>query len=260
LNDPVTDTDPTPTGAGANDADISGADANDAVWKSTEAVEQWAATAQEREQKRAWHVRILGELLPFGEQDEFTFLDLGAGTGAASRVLLQLYPRSTAILADYSSQMMDEGARAMAPFDGRFRYVEFDMSTPIWPTAIPRAVDAVVTSLSVHHLPDDRKLGLFAEIFGRLLPGGWYLNYDPVASVDPLVEAAWARVNERLDPDLERRRLNPTPIEHARHQNHVRYIVPLDQQLDYLRAAGFAAVDVYWKHLDNVIYGGFRPN
>jgi hypothetical protein len=36
-------------------------------------------------------------------------------------------------------------------------------------------------------------------------------------------------------------------------------MIPLDQQLDYLRSAGFQGVDVYWKHLENVIYGGCRP-
>jgi tRNA (cmo5U34)-methyltransferase len=237
------------------------ANSNDDIWKSTELVQQWSATAKEREHKRALHLRILGELLPFGENDEFTFLDLGAGTGAASRVLLRLYPRSTAILADYSAEMMEEGTREMAPFDGRYRYVEFDMSSSEWPATrlIPSAVDGIVTSLCVHHLPDERKRGLFNEIYGRLVPGGWYLNYDPVTTIDPLVDAAWVRVNDRLDPDAARKRLHPTPVEHARHQNHVRYMVPLDQQLDYLRSAGFAAIDVYWKHLENVIYGGFRP-
>ena len=53
----------------------------------------------------------------------------------------------------------------MQPFAGRYRYVEFDMSAGgEWPAAIPAALDAVVTSMSVHHLPDARKQGLFAEI------------------------------------------------------------------------------------------------
>jgi hypothetical protein len=39
----------------------------------------------------------------------------------------------------------------------------------------------------------------------------------------------------------------------------VRYIIPLGQQLEYLRSAGFEGIDVYWKHLDTVIYGGRRP-
>jgi hypothetical protein len=39
----------------------------------------------------------------------------------------------------------------------------------------------------------------------------------------------------------------------------MRYIIPLGQQLEYLRSAGFEGIDVYWKQLENVIYGGRRP-
>jgi len=189
-------------------------------------------------------------VLPFDEQEAFTFLDLGAGTGAASRAILGLHPRSTAILADFSSEMMRAGEDAMAPFSGRYRYVEFDMSTGEWPAAIPAALDAVVTSLSVHHLPDERKQGLFAEIYDHL---------DPVRAGDPLVEATWERVSDLDDPAAAARRLHRTPQQQARYANHVRYIIPLAQQLDYLRSAGFRGVDVYWKQLENVIYGGCRP-
>ena len=52
---------------------------------------------------------------------------------------------------------------------------------------------------------------------------------------------------------------NRTPQEQARHENHVRYMMPLEPQLNYLRAAGFEGVDAYWKQLENVIYGGRRP-
>ena len=234
-------------------------DTNAAIWKSEEGVRHWTARTAEREQKRAAHWRFMGELLPFDEQDAFTFLDLGAGTGAAARALLDLYPHSTAILSDFSAQMMGEGEREMQRFAGRFTYVEFDMSTSSWPAAIPATVDAVVTSMCVHHLPDHRKQGLFAEILERLVPGGWYVNYDPVSSVDPVVETTWERVNDRDDPEAAGKRLHRTPQEQSSHENHVRYVIPLDQQLDYLRTAGFQGVDIYWKHLENVIYGGCRP-
>jgi tRNA (cmo5U34)-methyltransferase len=234
-------------------------DTNAAIWKSEEGVRYWTAKAAEREQKRATQWRFMGELLPFGEQDAFTFLDLGAGTGAAARGLLDLYPRSSAILTDFSPQMMGEGEREMQQFAGRFQYVEFDMSASSWPVAIPATVDAVVTSMCIHHLPDHRKQGLFAEILERLAPGGWYINYDPVSSPDPVVEATWERVNDRDDPEAAGKRLHRTPQEQSRYENHVRYVIPLDRQLDFLRSAGFQGVDVYWKHLENVIYAGCRP-
>ena len=235
------------------------ADTNAAIWQSEEIVRAWTAESDQRERNRAAQRRLMALLLPFGEQEAFTFLDLGAGTGAASRAILGLYPRSTAILADYSSEMMSAGDQAMQPFAGRYRYVEFDMSTGEWPAAIPAALDAVVTSLCVHHLPDERKQGLFTEIFGHLVPGGWYLNYDPVRTEDPVVEAAWQRADDRDDPETAAKRLTRTPQEQAHWNNHVRYIIPLAQQLDYLRSAGFCGIDVYWKQMENVIYGGCRP-
>jgi SAM-dependent methyltransferase len=234
-------------------------DTNEAIWKSEEIVQDRAAKADERERKHAAQWLLMGKLLPFGEHDDLTFLDLGAGTGPASRRILSLYPRSTAILADFSPQMIAAGEGEMEAFAGRFRYVEFDMSTSCWPATIPTDLSAVVTSMCIHHMSDHRKKELFAEIFDHLTPGGWYLNYDPVSCSDPLVEAAWQRVDDRDHPDAASQRLHRTPREQARHENHVRYLIPLPQQLEYLRSAGFQGIDVYWKHLDNVIYGGCRP-
>jgi hypothetical protein len=113
--------------------------------------------------------------------------------------------------------------------------------------------------MCVHHLPDGRKQGLFAEIFGRLAPGGWYLNYDPVRAPDALIGATWERVADRQDPEAAHRRQHRSAVDQARWDNHVRYIIPLGQQLAYLRSAGFEGIDIYYKQLENVIYGGRRP-
>lgn len=234
-------------------------DTNAAIWKSDEIVANWAAEAAARERNHGAQWRLMARLLPFDELAEATFLDLGAGTGAASRAILERHPQATAILADFSPEMMGAGEAELRPFAGRYGYVEFDMLAGAWPTAIPAVVDAVVTSLCVHHLPDERKRSLFGEIFQRLRPAGWYLNYDPVRAADPVVTATWTRLIDEDDPEAARKRTHRTTEEQARYENHVRYIGPLDTQLDYLRSAGFHGVDVWWKRLDYVIFGGYRP-
>lgn len=244
--------------AGAS-PDSSGRDANAAIWKSDQIVTDWVATADERERSRSEARRLLAELLPFDVDDAFVFVDLGAGTGAATRAVLDLFGKATAILADFSPQMMGEGKRALAPYEGRYRYVELDLASGQWPAEIPTNLDAVVSSLCVHHLADERKQQLFAQICERLAPGGWYFNYDPVAAEDPVVEAAWQRASDRRDPDAAHSRAHRTPEQQQRWENHIRYIAPLAPQLHWLQSAGFEAVDVYWKQLDHVIYGGCRP-
>jgi tRNA (cmo5U34)-methyltransferase len=235
------------------------ADTNAAIWKSAEVARTFAAMADQRERERREQLLLVARLLPFGRNDTFTFLDLGAGTGAASRAVLSEFPRATAILADFSKEMMAEGASSLAAFAGRYRYVEFDMLSSEWPAEVPVPLDAVVSALSIHHLPDARKRTIFAEIRERLKPNGWYINYDPVRAPDASIEAVWERVNDVYDPDGPNKRAHRTLQEQARYENHVRYMIPLAPQLEWLRDAGFTNVDVFWKRLDWVIYGGSNP-
>lgn len=234
-------------------------DNNAAIWQSEDGVQRYVSKQEAREAKRRAQWMLMGELLPYGDDEAFTFLDIGAGTGPAARTLLDLFPNAQAILADFSPQMMGEGEKSMARYQDRYRYVEFDMTTGDWPDAIPRDLAAVVTSQCVHHINDLRKQQLFMEIYDRLQPGGWYLNFDPINTEDPLVDAAWQRANERQDPAEAEKERHRTPEEHARYENHVRYMIPLEPQMDLLRQAGFEAIDIYWKHLDYVVYGGSKP-
>ncbi|MBV9172450.1 MAG: methyltransferase domain-containing protein [Chloroflexi bacterium] len=232
-------------------------DTNAALWKSEEVVK--AFVAQGRERQRAEQLALVARLLPFTPSDTFTFLDLGAGTGAASRAVLAEYPNATALLGDFSEQMMAAGHQQMKEYDGRYRYVELDMHASTWPDEIPARLDAVISALSIHHLPDERKRGIFRQIFERLAPGAWYINFDPIRAPNADLETMWQRVNDRYDPEDPHRRTHRTPLEQARYENHVRYMIPLAPQLDWLREAGFLNVEVFWKRLDWVIYGGQRP-
>jgi len=241
--------------------DPTDADTNAAIWKSEEVARTFAAQSEQREQQRREQLTLVARLLPFGPDDAFTFLDLGAGTGAASRAILAEYPRASAILGEYSPQMTAEGTRAMSAFDGRFRYVELDMLAPDWSLVGPAPLDAAVSALSIHHMPDDRKRAIFGEVYAHLRPGGWYVNFDPIRAPDAEkgLEAIWERVNDRYDPQAPHARTHRTAQEQARYENHIRYMIPLQPQLEWLRAAGFTNVDVFWKRLDWVIYGGSKP-
>jgi tRNA (cmo5U34)-methyltransferase len=234
-------------------------DTNATVWKSELGVSFWKSRDGDRARRDAEHRELMAELLPFGPDEPFTFVDLGSGTGAAARTVLDRYSRAHAFLADFSPQMMAQGRVELEPYAGQYDYVEFDLTTAgAWPEAIPDPVDAVISSLSVHHLKDERKRSLFGEIYARLAPGGWYFNYDPVLPPDPVVEEAWLRAGDRRDPSAARKRQHRTAEEQFRYENHVRYMIPLEPQVGFLRAAGFEGVDVFWKELDFVIYGGRR--
>jgi tRNA (cmo5U34)-methyltransferase len=234
-------------------------DTNAAIWKTDIGVNFWKSTASDRERRRAGHRVLMAELLPFRPEEAFR-RQLGVPVTSPARTILDSFPAAHAVLADFSPQMMAQGVTELAPYEGRYTYVEFDLtSSGDWPAGIPVPVDAVISSLCVHHLNDERKQALFREIHDHLALGGWYLNYDPVMPPDPVVEEAWLRAGERGDPAAGDKRAHRTAEEQFRYENHVRYMIPLEPQIGYLRAAGFEGVDVYWKELDFVIYGGRRP-
>ena len=187
-------------------------DTNAAVWKSDIGVSFWKSTQADRERRRAGQRTLLAELLPFAADEPFTFVDLGAGTGAAARIILDHYPAAHAILADFSSQMMAQGEVELEPYEGRYSYVEFDLTKAgDWPAGIPDPVDAAISSLSVHHLNDARKQTLFAEILAHLAPGGWYLNYDPVAAAGRRGRGGVAAGRRPAGPDGRRQARAPDP-------------------------------------------------
>ena len=103
-------------------------DTNAAVWKSDIGVSFWKSREIDRARRDAERRVMMAELLPFAVDEPFTFVDLGAGTGAAARTVLDHYPAAHAVLADFSPQMMAQGEVELEPYAGRYTYVEFDLT------------------------------------------------------------------------------------------------------------------------------------
>lgn len=96
-------------------------------------------------------------------------LDLGAGTGLMSAMLLPAFPNAHFTLADVSAQML---GKARQRFAGRpqFDFLECafaDLDLP------PQSVDLAVSGLAIHHLDDEGKQQLFRRVFQWLKPNGW---------------------------------------------------------------------------------------
>ena len=88
--------------------------------------------------------------------------------------------------------------------------------------------DAVVSSLAIHHVSDDRKPVLFAEVARLLAPGGTFANLDIVASPTQALHDRWREeMGARDDASDEFR--------------------DVESQLRWLRDVGFGDVDCIWK-------------
>lgn len=156
------------------------------------------------------------------------FLDLGTGDGRLAALVRSRHPNSTGIGLDASQPML---ARASERFgqDATIELVAWDFGRPL---AISGRFDAVVSGLAIHHLADARKRALFGEVRELLAPGGVFVNLDLVAS-------STAQQHERFRRAIGRVRDDPTD-----------QLAGLCEQLEWLRAAGFADVDCHFKWLE----------
>ena len=162
-------------------------------------------------------------------------LDLGAGTGLLSAAVLSSVPGAQMLLVDGSAQMLDQAVGRFAGLD-RVRTQVGDLNG-----ALPGGpFHAVVSGLAIHHLQHDEKRDLFRRIRDVLTPGGLFVNVEQILAPTPALEAMYDREHEQhvLDADTP-------PHEWAAGRERMKHDVcaGLDDQLGWLREAGFATVD-----------------
>jgi tRNA (cmo5U34)-methyltransferase len=201
---------------------------------------------------------VVRRLLARHERPIARFLDLGCGAGAMSELVLGSRPGSEGVLVDFSEPMLERTAVQLASYPGRWQAINGDLNDSAWRDALPAGrYDAIVSGLAIHHLPPERKRTLFAELLALLEPGGLFVNMDYVAIDGPLrglfdeemlaaavcAERESGGTRSEHEVDLEDDDDRPDTVE---------------DQLRWLRDAGFQHVEVHFKWAEAAVYGGAR--
>jgi ubiquinone/menaquinone biosynthesis C-methylase UbiE len=191
------------------------------------------------------------------------FLDVGSGDGAMSELLLGLEPTAEAVLVDFSEPMLERAERRLGKSSRRWQIVRGDLSDRAWPTALPPGrYDAAISAFAIHHLPPGSKRALFGELSELLAPGALFVNMDYVSVRGPLeglwdettvanaVRAERERGGERSEEEIERELLADDEDDRPDHA---------EDQLDWLREAGFEDVELHFKWAEAAIFAGLKP-
>jgi tRNA (cmo5U34)-methyltransferase len=119
-------------------------------------------------------------LIDFIPHSAKRILDLGTGDGRLIKLLkTKLLKLDEAIGLDISPTMINM-AKDSFKENPLVKIKEHDLSYPL-PKNLGR-FDVIVSGFAIHHLPHERKLTLFKEVFEMINPGGMLCNYDHVAS------------------------------------------------------------------------------
>lgn len=179
-------------------------------------------------------------------------VELGAGSGLFSSMLRAAFPDAHLTLIDFSEKMLAL-ARERLSDQPKITFLLADYTAE----PLPPDSDAIVSSLSIHHLEDERKRALLPHVLGALRPGGIFVNADHIAGPTPELEQQY---QQRWLADV--RGLGATEQQIAdsllRQQEDRR--APVAAQLAWLREAGFIHVDCWYKHSSFALMSGIRPH
>lgn len=191
------------------------------------------------------------ELIPYGRQTCIKVLDIGAGTGLLSGLVVTAFPHAAITLADISSEMLSKAKERFAA-NPNIEYLVLDFVDE----PIVGEFDVVISALALHHTPQDKLKSVFQKIFGALRNGGCFINADQTLGTTPENEEkyvqAWLNgvkakgcTNRDIEIAIERMKADRTTT--------------LQNQLNWLSEAGFIHVDCWYKNYRFVVYSGQKP-
>jgi ubiquinone/menaquinone biosynthesis C-methylase UbiE len=240
---------------------------NKSVWQTQELSDSFLNGVRGAIPGAELQLTVLRKTAKFFVPEPRRILDLGCGDGILGRLLLETFPETSVVFADFSDPML-EAARARLGENSRAQIVRVDFSSPEWVNQIPKGVpfDIVVSGFAIHHQLDERKKEIYSEIFRILSPGGIFLNHEHVLSSSPAGEQlfdeffvdqlhrfhATSGDQKSLSEVMETYYNRPDKKENI--------LSPVDLQCRWLQEIGFHDVDCFFKIFELTIFGGRKSS
>ena len=176
-------------------------------------------------------------------------LDIGAGTGLLSALVIQKYPDASLTLLDLSASMLSLAKERFADRNN-VRYIAGDYCS----VDFAGRYDLICSALSIHHLTHEDKQGLYQRIYNALNPGGIFVNADQAAGETPALERKYMLYWDEF--------IRNGPLREDEQREILRRRATLDRnaklsvQLKWLLDSGFSDVDVVYRNRTFVVLTG----
>jgi len=216
-------------------------------WFDEEYVSYWIDEQDQRANERMRQFVRIRALVPKDPRQEFRYINVGAGAGHLDEVLLEHFQGAHATLQDGARGMLEAARQRLRRFESRVDYVQADLATPDWTEALTGPFDVAVSSIAIHNLRQPSRIRqIYSEIHDLLDAGGLFLNLDYVRVTRPGFSAFAPWAAKDADAGFSYARGgggSPGTVE---------------EQLGWLREAGFAGAECFWKEFQVALLAGMR--
>ena len=228
----------------------------DQAWESREFIDSWDERTEREKSIRDMQVKSVVYAIPHPKQQPIRVLDLGAGWGALAAAVLDDRPNATAVCYDASEEMIALGRERGARFAGRIEFVLGPLDAPDWTKRVSGPFDAVISARALHHLTHEQRRRVFREAYSLVRPGGCFINSDSLRAESETLKQRYRDIRQRWINGG--RETGPAEPQRVRLPHGAHYNGSMEEELSWLREAGFRDVDVFWKFTSYAVYGGFR--
>ena len=179
-------------------------------------------------------------------------LDLAAGSGRLSAKLLARHANAQAVLLEPSAALRAAAHQRLSAAADRVEITELAFAH----AELPRGFDLVVSLFGFFALEDIARRAAYRAIYSALSPNGMLLIGDVARSAGASLEShnqdVWRAEAERGGVDAELLARAQTRFAGGRG-------MWLTNELPWLANVGFRDVEVHYKNLGFVVFGGRRP-
>jgi tRNA (cmo5U34)-methyltransferase len=217
---------------------------------NTQAVFDATASTYDRDRSRLipgcdrFYSRAI-ELIPANAK---SIVDLGAGSGLLTILLRQHCPAAHIHLIDFSAPMLALAKQRLGD-DPNLTFEQADYTS----APLPQQQCAIVSSLSIHHLDDVDKRIFYSRCHDALKPNGVFVNADHIAGPTPELETLY---QQRWLAEIRALGASEQQISESLYRNREDRRSPIEAQLQWLREAGFADADCWFKESSFAVLTG----
>jgi tRNA (cmo5U34)-methyltransferase len=235
------------------------------TWGSREFVERWATKGGWQAPFREVQTAMVLRMIPHPIAAPIRVLDIGAGYGALAVAVLNERANATAVCLDASEAMLRLGKERTRNLKDRISFIQGSLESSDWLKSVEGTFDVIISSRALHHFTvNQRRRHIFREAFGLVRAGGCFLNADNVRATTKSLSDRYRRArDEYLDRFVRESTGGKTNLAEVRAASPSTYHGPhnngyLEEELAWLKEAGFEDVDCFWKFTTTVVYGGFK--
>jgi len=190
-------------------------------------------------------------IIPFDKGKKIRVLDLGAGTGLLSEMVALAYPYSEITLIDVSGKMLAIAKSRLSKFNNKIEYIEKDYSQ--W--EIQDKYDLIISALSIHHLNEEEKKGLFTNCYHSLSFGGLFINADQILGESYDIEKTY---RQKWLEEVRNNGVSESELESAFERMQEDKMSTLPYQLSCLKEVGFVETTCWYQNFSFAVFSGTR--